>query len=180
VPSREIFALILLEAGVLGVIGTVLGLVLGVLLGRGAVQLVTQTINDLFFVVSVREIEIPTFTLLKGTAIGVLAALIGAAIPAWEATSVPPAGALKRSNVEERPTHFSGSASANWSVDPWRAVADPDWNLFLWWALWHQLCAVVADFTIGCKRCNGWRKTAAIAYGAPFITRSLSHPRWLP
>ncbi len=130
--SREIFALILLEAGVLGVIGTVLGLVLGVILGRGAVQLVTQTINDLFFVVSVREIEIPTFTLLKGTAIGVLAALIGAAIPAWEATSVPPAGALKRSNVEERA----------YALLPWISVGAigllilggllliPDWNLF--------------------------------------------------
>lgn len=130
--SREIFALILLEAGVLGVIGTVLGLVLGVILGRGAVQLVTQTINDLFFVVSVREIEIPTFTLLKGTVIGVLAALIGAAIPAWEATSVPPAGALKRSNVEERA----------YALLPWISVGAigllilggllliPDWNLF--------------------------------------------------
>ncbi|MGL4648045.1 MAG: ABC transporter permease, partial [Caldilineaceae bacterium] len=98
----QIFSLILLEAGVLGLIGTVLGLVLGVLLGRGAVGLVTQTVNDLFFVVSVREIEIPIATLIKGGVVGVLAALVGAAIPAWEATSVPPAGALKRSSVEER------------------------------------------------------------------------------
>ena len=54
---RQIFALILLEAGVLGLIGTLLGLALGVVLGRGAVQLVTQTVNDLFFVVTVREVE---------------------------------------------------------------------------------------------------------------------------
>jgi putative ABC transport system permease protein len=66
------------------------------------VQLVTQTVNDLFFVVAVREIAIPPATLLKGALIGVAAALIGAAVPAWEATSVPPAGALRRSNVEER------------------------------------------------------------------------------
>jgi putative ABC transport system permease protein len=100
--QREIFGLILLEAGLLGMIGTLLGLGLGVLLGRGAVQLVTQTINDLFFVVSVRQVNVPVFTLVKGATIGILAALIGAALPAWEATSVPPAGALKRSNVEER------------------------------------------------------------------------------
>ncbi len=99
---REIFALILSEALLLGLLGTLLGLGLGVVLGRGAVQLVTQTVNDLFFVVAVREVEIPLLTLLKGTAIGLLAALIGAAVPAWEATSVPPAGALRRSNVEER------------------------------------------------------------------------------
>ena len=99
---REIFALILGEAGLLGLLGTALGLGLGVILGRGAVQLVTQTVNDLFFVVAVREIEIPALTLIKGGVIGVAAALLGAAVPAWEATSVPPAGALKRSDVEER------------------------------------------------------------------------------
>ena len=99
---REIFASILAEAACLGMIGTLFGLGLGVLLGRGAVQLVTQTINDLFFVVSVREINVPLLTLAKGGLIGVCAAVAGAAIPAYEATSVPPAGALQRSNVEER------------------------------------------------------------------------------
>ena len=62
----------------------------------------TQTVNDLFFVVAVREVQIPAWTLVKGGVIGLLAALIGAAAPALEATSVAPAGALKRSNVEER------------------------------------------------------------------------------
>ncbi|MEM7536437.1 MAG: FtsX-like permease family protein [Chloroflexota bacterium] len=99
---HEIFTLILLEAGILGAIGTLVGLALGILLGRGAVQLVTQTVNDLFFVVAVREVGLPILTLLKGAACGVAAALFGAVIPAYEATSVPPAGAMKRSNVEER------------------------------------------------------------------------------
>lgn len=99
---REIFVQILGEALMLGLLGTLLGLALGVVLGRGAVQLVTQTVNDLFFVVAVRDVELPVLTLLKGTAIGMLAAAIGAAVPAWEATSVPPAGAMRRSNVEER------------------------------------------------------------------------------
>jgi putative ABC transport system permease protein len=76
----EIFGMILLEAMLLGALGTLLGLALGVLLGRGAVQLVTQTVYDLFFVVAVREIEIPVFTLLKGAVIGLAAAAIGAAV----------------------------------------------------------------------------------------------------
>lgn len=99
---REVYAMILLEAVLLGLLGTLAGLGLGIVLGRGAVQLVTRTINDLFFVVSVREIEIPPITLLKGTVIGVAAAIVAAAIPAYEATSVAPAGALQRSNIEER------------------------------------------------------------------------------
>jgi putative ABC transport system permease protein len=99
---REVYTMILLEAVLLGLIGTLGGLGLGILLGRGAVQLVTRTINDLFFVVSVREIEIPAITLVKGTLIGLAAAVVAAAIPAYEATSVAPAGALQRSNIEER------------------------------------------------------------------------------
>lgn len=43
----------------LGLLGTILGLGLGVLLGRAAVQAVTQTVNDLFFVVAVRDVQIP-------------------------------------------------------------------------------------------------------------------------
>ncbi|MCB0258057.1 MAG: ABC transporter permease, partial [Anaerolineae bacterium] len=61
---REVYVLILTEAGLLGLIGTILGLGLGVALGRGLVQLVTQTINDLFFVVAVREIDISFWTLI--------------------------------------------------------------------------------------------------------------------
>jgi putative ABC transport system permease protein len=133
---REIFGMILAEALFLGAIGTLLGLGLGVILGRGAVQLVTQTVNDLFFVVSVREIELPIFTLVKGALIGLAAAAIGAAFPAWEATSVPPAGALKRSNVEERTRQ----------VLPWLSLAGigflvagaglmaPAWNLIITFA----------------------------------------------
>ncbi len=98
----EVFCLIIIEAVTLGLVGTVLGLGLGILLGRGAVQLVSQTINDLFFVVSVREVDIPTATLVKGTVTGLVASVAAAAIPAYEATSIPPAGAMQRSNLEDR------------------------------------------------------------------------------
>ena len=100
VTRREIFAMILTEASYLGLIGTALGLALGVLMGRGAVQAVTQTINDLFFVAAVRDADIPVWTLAKGALSGIGAALLAAAVPAYEATSVPPAGAMQRSDVE--------------------------------------------------------------------------------
>ena len=45
----EIFTIVLIEAGVLSVIGSLIGLGLGIILSRGAVQLVTQTLNDIFF-----------------------------------------------------------------------------------------------------------------------------------
>ena len=94
--------LILGEAIALGVVGTAAGLVLGVFLGRGMVGLVTQTVNDLFFVVSVRETSVDWITLVKGALVGLSAAVIGATAPALEATSVPPTGAMMRSGAEER------------------------------------------------------------------------------
>ena len=102
VTRGQIFSIILSEAGLLGIIGTALGLGLGYLLGRGAVQMVTTNINDLFFVVTVRRIDFPPLTLLKGAVIGIAAALIAATLPAYEATNVPPASAIQRSHIEER------------------------------------------------------------------------------
>ena len=98
----EIFTIVLIEAGVLGIIGTLIGLGLGILLSRSAVQLVTQTLNDIFFVVTVRRIDIPLSTMFKGVFGGVAAALTAAMLPAYEASRVSPAGALQRSNIEER------------------------------------------------------------------------------
>lgn len=128
---QEIYVLILLEAGILGLLGTLLGLGLGVILGRGAVQLVTQTVNDLFFVVTVRDIDIPLFTLLKGGVIGVAAALLAAAIPAFEATSVPPAGALQRSDIEDRTRRILPwvSVGALALLGLGGALLLPEWNL---------------------------------------------------
>jgi putative ABC transport system permease protein len=133
---REIFGLILSEALLLGVLGTILGLGLGILLGRGAVEAVTQTVNDLFFVVAVREVQIPVWTLLKGAVIGVLAALVGAAVPAWEATSVPPAGALRRSNVEERTRRLlpAISLAALGFLGVGALLMIPEWNLVITFA----------------------------------------------
>ena len=61
--KAQIFAFILAEALMLGVIGTVLGLALGIIFGRGAVTLVSQTISDLYFAVNVRGISVESGTL---------------------------------------------------------------------------------------------------------------------
>jgi len=100
VTRAEVLCLVLIEALVVGLLGSALGLLLGVLMGQGAVRLVTQTINDLFFVVSVRGLQVPTISLVKGALLGVLATLLAAAPPAWEAASTPPHAAMSRSGVE--------------------------------------------------------------------------------
>ncbi len=102
VTRREIFGLVLTEALVLSAIGAAIGLGLGVALGRGLVGLVTQTINDLFFTLTVQSVSLSPFTLYKGLVAGLAAGLIAAFVPAWEATTVPPHAALKRSEGEAR------------------------------------------------------------------------------
>jgi putative ABC transport system permease protein len=101
VTRGELFALVLGEAALLGAVGTVAGLLLGVLLGRGLVGLVTQTVNDLYFVVSVRRLSLEPLTLAKGLALGLGATLVAALVPAWEAARSAPITTMRRSTVED-------------------------------------------------------------------------------
>lgn len=102
VERREIGALILGEAVLIAGVGSVLGIGFGILLGQGAVRLVTQTINDLYFVVTVRDTAISLPSLLKGALLGIVATVVSAAMPAWEATTVQPRLALSRSGLEDK------------------------------------------------------------------------------
>jgi putative ABC transport system permease protein len=98
----QIFLLILGEALILGLVGTVIGLALGVIFGRASVGLVSQTVSDLFYTINVQSVTVEPFTLLKGALAGLAAAIIAAIIPSWEATRTPPAGTLRRSDVEQK------------------------------------------------------------------------------
>jgi putative ABC transport system permease protein len=97
----QIFTLMLGEAILLGLIGTALGMALGIIFGRAAVGLVSRTISDLYFAVNVQRVAVPPETLLKGAAIGLFVSLLAALIPSYEATRTPPAGTLRRSDVEQ-------------------------------------------------------------------------------
>ncbi len=102
VTRSQVFALVLAEAAAVAVAGSGIGLLAGIALGSGLVRLVTQTINDLYFVLAVRELAIPAATLLKGAAVGVGATLLAALAPAYEATATPPRAVLLRSALETR------------------------------------------------------------------------------
>lgn len=102
VTRGEIAAMVLIEALTIGLIGSALGLGLGLILGQGAVRLVTQTINDLYFVVAVRGVVVAPESLIKGAVVGVAATVASAALPAWEAASSPARQTLIRSGIEAR------------------------------------------------------------------------------
>ena len=102
VSRRQIFILALGEALVIGVAGTLLGLLLGYGLGQGLLALVTRTINDLYFVLSVQELTVSPWSLAKGVLLGLGATVAAAAMPAWEAARTAPRTVLVRSSLESR------------------------------------------------------------------------------
>lgn len=114
----QIFALIVGEAFLLGLIGTIMGLGLGILFGRGAVGLVSQTVSNLYFTVNVQGISVEPFTLIKGVGVGLLASVGAALIPSFEAMRTPPAGIMRRSEQESAtrrllPTLTLGAVALN-------------------------------------------------------------------
>ncbi len=102
VTRGEIFRMVILEAGLLGAMGTLLGLLLGTVMAVGMVRMVTQTINDLYFVLDVRSAGIAPVTAAKGFVLGMAATVLAALPPAWEASSSPVAVVLQRSEDEVR------------------------------------------------------------------------------
>lgn len=102
VTRRQLFALILGEAALVGAVGTALGILIGLALGNGLLHLVTRTINDLYFVVSVRDLAVNPFSLGKGIVLGLGASIAAALVPAWEAAMAAPRTVLSRSLLESR------------------------------------------------------------------------------
>ncbi len=111
VTRREIFAMVLAEAALVGVLGVVLGIGLGIVLGRSTVGMVSQTINDLYFTTTVRDTGVPVESLIKGALVGLVATVLTAALPALEAASIPPRAALLRSGLEAKARQSSGWAA---------------------------------------------------------------------
>ncbi len=101
VTRSEIFRGVCAEAAVVGLVGTTIGVVLGISLGRGSVDMVTQTVNDLFYALTVRSVAIPPMSIVKGVVLGLIATVATAAFPAREAAAAQPRTALSRSAMEE-------------------------------------------------------------------------------
>jgi putative ABC transport system permease protein len=112
VTRGEVFALVMSEAVVIGVVGTVAGLALGFGMAQGLLRLVTRTINDFYFVVSVRDVVLDPLTLAKSGLLGIGATALAALAPALEATTAPPRIVMSRASLETRARR--GTRRAGW------------------------------------------------------------------
>ncbi len=104
VTRSQVFRGVCAEAAVVGIVGTAIGIVLGIFLGRSSVDMVSQTVNDLFYALTVRSVSIPPTSIVKGSLLGIVATIATAAFPAREAAAAPPCSALSRSATEHSAT----------------------------------------------------------------------------
>lgn len=102
VTQRQLFTLILAEAAIFSVIGSIIGVGLGIVLGRSIVGLITQTINDFYFIVTVQQVTLSNLTIVKGLIVGIASALFASALPAIEAMNSTPNLTLQRSTLESK------------------------------------------------------------------------------
>lgn len=100
VTRRQIFKMVLVEALIIGTIASLIGVIGGILLGRGIVELVTTTINDLYLTLTVKSFSVSVETIVKGMLAGILASLLAAIVPAFEASRISPINVLRRSGLE--------------------------------------------------------------------------------
>jgi putative ABC transport system permease protein len=99
---RQVLALILGEAFLIGLLACGIGVVVGIWLGDHLLALVARSINDLYFRVSVTDVSVEGFSITKGVVAGLAAAIAAASVPALEAASFQPRLAMTRSTLEHR------------------------------------------------------------------------------
>ncbi len=93
---RRIRALFAIEAGVFGLVGSLLGLPLGILVGKLAIGSVASSISELYVRVNTNDVQLGTGELALGLTLGVLGSIFAALRPSWIASSVQPVEALRK------------------------------------------------------------------------------------
>ncbi len=102
ISSPLLFGSILIEAVLISIVGSTIGVFLGLLLGQQLIKLTTQTINDLYFVLHVQEIWFTPWLFFGGLLLGITCSVIAASISALDAARTNPVQAHQRSATEQK------------------------------------------------------------------------------
>lgn len=100
VTRQQIFKLIIGEAFLLAIIGTLLGIALGIALGQGLLYLISGTINAIYFRIDDPALMITPLQIIKGVLLGIGTTMVAVLHPAFEATHLSPVMVLSRSQLE--------------------------------------------------------------------------------
>jgi putative ABC transport system permease protein len=102
---KSITTLFLLEAGVLGAAGGLLGCWLGVVLARWLTVMIGQNVGELYGMTSLLAMPIPFHMLVEALSLGIGISLLGALRPAWEASTMAPVQALAGGQSQAEDDH---------------------------------------------------------------------------
>jgi len=102
VSRQQVMTLVLIEALLVGLVGTLLGAVAGVVLAQALVEQVALTVSDHFFAVAVTAVEPRPLALAAVVALGLGLSLVSALAPAWEAAQERGVGGSGRAALEAR------------------------------------------------------------------------------
>ncbi|MEZ4386065.1 MAG: FtsX-like permease family protein [Candidatus Krumholzibacteriia bacterium] len=101
-PRRQILGVILLEAAVLGILGTVVGVPLGYLAARFNVHTVSATLTSIYLLNEIEQLRLPPLLVLIGLVVGLGGALLGAWLPALDVARREPLVLLSAAGLPER------------------------------------------------------------------------------
>lgn len=90
------------ESLLLGAAGSFLGVIFGYLVALFSVNMVSNTISQLYYQVNVGSVRFTLPILLSGVAVGFGATLIGVILPSLEVAVTPPILGMKRQSIEDR------------------------------------------------------------------------------
>ena len=131
---RTILLLFLGEALLLAVVGIAVGIPAGRLLATTAIGATSQTV-EIFYIANVAQasaahLSLSSFDMLAVMAIAVPLALLAAMVPAWEAASVQPVEAVRRSagGLSIRTTARLVAATAFACLTGWLLTKAPMWG----------------------------------------------------
>jgi putative ABC transport system permease protein len=102
VTRSQIMRLLLCEAGLIGVLGSLAGIAIGIGLSKLMLTLVSRTISALYILVRAETLTISPIVLMQGFGLGVLASVLSAIGPAREASRISPREALWLETLEEK------------------------------------------------------------------------------
>jgi putative ABC transport system permease protein len=101
-PTSWIRAIFLLEAAVVGFVGSVLGIVAALPLANILTGFVAQTISSLYVLMSIEKLAISPWMFVGGLLLGTGASVVSAWIPSREALDVDPREVLHPGHLEEK------------------------------------------------------------------------------
>ena len=101
VHPEEIYRVILAEAFVLGIVGTLIGFALGSLLGEGLTRIVAATVSELYYEVSADAMQLSWLSFSKAGLLGLVGTLVATWLPARQAARTPALTSLSRAALED-------------------------------------------------------------------------------